>query len=133
MQIAQHDPARFAAGAPAFLTQDEESSGVIDASDVLGKGWFLFDTHTHFANGTELVEGGQLRRSTSRRDRSTSCSSKRPRESRRFPLPRAPPARTAPGPEARHARDWSCGRHAHVAAARRPSLSDNRRFCLIVT
>ncbi|HWT86630.1 MAG TPA: hypothetical protein VN177_12705, partial [Myxococcales bacterium] len=27
-QIAQHDPQRFISGAPAFLTQDEESSGV---------------------------------------------------------------------------------------------------------
>ena len=60
VQIAQHDPARFAVGAPSFLTQDEESSGVIDASEILGKGWYLFDTQAHFPNGTELVEGGQL-------------------------------------------------------------------------
>jgi hypothetical protein len=60
VQISQHDPARFAVGSPGFLTQDEESSGVVDASDVLGKGWYLFDTQAHFANGTELVEGGQL-------------------------------------------------------------------------
>ena len=59
-QITQHDPARFAVGASAFLTQDEESSGVIDASQILGKGWYLFDTQAHFPNGTELVEGGQL-------------------------------------------------------------------------
>ena len=44
----------------SFLTQDEESSGVIDASEILGKGWYLFDTQAHFPNGTELVEGGQL-------------------------------------------------------------------------
>ena len=31
VQIAQHDPARFAAGAPWLAAQDEESSGVIDA------------------------------------------------------------------------------------------------------
>jgi Bacterial protein of unknown function (DUF839) len=60
VQIGQHDPARFVSGASGFLTQDEESSGVIDASEVLGKGWFIFDTQAHFANGPELVEGGQL-------------------------------------------------------------------------
>ena len=29
--IAQHNPALFTMGAPGFLTQDEESSGIIDA------------------------------------------------------------------------------------------------------
>jgi hypothetical protein len=28
---------------PAFLTQDEESSGIIDAEEILGRGWFLLD------------------------------------------------------------------------------------------
>jgi hypothetical protein len=60
VQIARHDPDRFLSGSPGFLTQDEESSGVIDASDILGKGWFIFDTQAHYPNGTELVEGGQL-------------------------------------------------------------------------
>jgi len=46
----------------AFITQDEESSGIIDASDVLGDGWFLVDVQAHLvnANDPELVEGGQL-------------------------------------------------------------------------
>jgi hypothetical protein len=60
VQIAQHDPTRFGVGGSAFITRDEESSGVIDASGVLGKGWYLFDVQAHFANGAELVEGGQL-------------------------------------------------------------------------
>jgi hypothetical protein len=30
-------------GTPNFLTQDEESSGIIDAALVLGPGWYLFD------------------------------------------------------------------------------------------
>ena len=47
-------------GAPSFLTQDEESSGVIDVSNILGQGWYLFDVQAHYANGAELVEGGQL-------------------------------------------------------------------------
>jgi hypothetical protein len=58
--IAQHDPARFLAGGANFLTQDEESSGVIDASGILGEGWFLLDVQAHYAIGGELVEGGQL-------------------------------------------------------------------------
>ncbi|QSV63886.1 MAG: hypothetical protein HEQ26_15135 [Dolichospermum sp. DL01] len=59
-QIAQHDPARFVSGAATFLTQDEESSGIIDAQDILGPGWFLLDTQAHYGIGGELVEGGQL-------------------------------------------------------------------------
>lgn len=58
--IAQHDPARFAPGGAAFLTRDEESSGIIDASDVLGRGWFLLDCQAHYATDAETVEGGQL-------------------------------------------------------------------------
>jgi len=58
--IAQHDPARLAPGAPNFLTRDEESSGVIDMSDILGEGWFLLDVQAHYPTDAELVEGGQL-------------------------------------------------------------------------
>ena len=58
--LAQHDPARFLPGSADFLTIDEEASGIIDASDILGPGWFLLDVQAHYANGLELVEGGQL-------------------------------------------------------------------------
>lgn len=59
--VAQHDPDRFASGAANFLTQDEESSGIIDASDVLGTNWFLLVVQAHYnAGDPELVEGGQL-------------------------------------------------------------------------
>lgn len=58
--IAQHDANRFAAGAANFLTVDEEASGIIDAKDILGDGWFLLDTQAHFGIAGELVEGGQL-------------------------------------------------------------------------
>ena len=59
--IAQHDPDRFAPGAPNFLTIDEESSGVIPMDDILGEGWYLLDVQAHYnAGDTELVEGGQL-------------------------------------------------------------------------
>jgi len=58
--LAQHDPARFLAGAPGFLTVDEESSGVISLDDILGTGWYLMDVQAHYAIPGELVEGGQL-------------------------------------------------------------------------
>jgi hypothetical protein len=59
-EIAKHDPGRFLSGAPSFLTLDEESSGVVDVSDILGEGWFLLDVQAHYPSDTELVEGGQL-------------------------------------------------------------------------
>jgi hypothetical protein len=73
-QIAQHDPRFFDpayVGADKnFLTQDEESSGVIDLSAILGPGHYLADVQAHypinganphgFDNPDELVEGGQL-------------------------------------------------------------------------
>jgi serralysin len=70
--LAQHDPARFtnpsgplATPAPGSTTgfgQDEESSGIVDVTDMLGgdKLAFLLDTQAHYTIGGELVEGGQL-------------------------------------------------------------------------
>lgn len=58
--IAQHDPDRFGAVAEDTLTIDEESSGIIDASDILGPGWFIGTVQAHYAIAGELVEGGQL-------------------------------------------------------------------------
>ena len=57
--VMQHNPFYFAPGAPQFLTKDEESSGVIDASAILGPGWFLIDVQAHYALDAELFEGGQ--------------------------------------------------------------------------
>ncbi len=69
-ELAHHDPARFnpdlngpGIPGPSFLTQDEEASGVIDVSHILGnaeQNVYLIDTQAHFATGGELVEGGQL-------------------------------------------------------------------------
>ena len=61
-QIAQHDPSRFITGGSRFITQDEEASGVIDAQDILGAGWFLTVDQVHSSTGvpTDVVEGGQL-------------------------------------------------------------------------
>jgi hypothetical protein len=62
-QLAEHDPARFSGLTPPF-TQDEESSGVIDVTDILGspgKQVFLLDIQAHYPFGDpEIVEGGQL-------------------------------------------------------------------------
>src|SRR5262249_34615222 len=73
VQLAKHDPARFgdiSVAATAPFNQDEETSGVIDVSAILGPGTYLLDDQAHylinasnpngFANPNELVEGGQL-------------------------------------------------------------------------
>jgi secreted PhoX family phosphatase len=59
--VATFDPALFSPGAPGLITIDEESSGIIDAREVLGEGWFLFDAQVHKTNpDPTLVEFGQL-------------------------------------------------------------------------
>ncbi len=58
--IAEVDPSRFQLGEASFLTKDEETSGIIDASRILGPGWFVGTVQAHYAIGGELVEGGQL-------------------------------------------------------------------------
>jgi hypothetical protein len=64
IEVAHHNPKFFdptILNNSDFITQDEESSGLIDAEDILGKGWFLFDVQVHKAStDPELVEGGQL-------------------------------------------------------------------------
>jgi hypothetical protein len=64
VQIAESDRARFISGAAGFLTQDEESSGIIDITSILGrndgKRYFLADMQAHYSISGELVEGGQL-------------------------------------------------------------------------
>src|SRR5882724_575972 len=64
VEVAHHNPAFFdptQSGTPAFITQDEESSGIIDAAHILGPGWFLLDVQAHkLSTDPELVEGGQL-------------------------------------------------------------------------
>jgi hypothetical protein len=64
--VAQHDRAFFdplLSYQKYFQTQDEESSGIIDASSVLGAGWFLLVVQSHNVISTtdpDLVEDGQL-------------------------------------------------------------------------
>ncbi len=59
-RIAEHNRDLFAVGAKNFITQDEESSGVIPAP-FLGAGKYLIDVQNHKGStDPELVEGGQL-------------------------------------------------------------------------
>jgi hypothetical protein len=57
-RVAHHDAALFSGPNP--LTLDEESSGIIDASEILGEGWFLLDVQVPSNIIPELVAGGQL-------------------------------------------------------------------------
>jgi hypothetical protein len=63
-EIAIHDTNRFTTGMPGFMTINEESSGIVDISDMIGDGnkYYLFDVQNHLAiSGTDgLVEHGQL-------------------------------------------------------------------------
>jgi hypothetical protein len=61
--IMQSDTARFGApGVPATapFNIDEENSGVFDARDTLGLGWFVGNMQAHYAIANPIVEGGQL-------------------------------------------------------------------------
>ena len=69
VELAAHDPARFLSGGADFMTEDEESSGVVDISfvvngvpgyDVSKYRYYLLVTQAHKAIPGELVEGGQL-------------------------------------------------------------------------
>lgn len=58
--VNDHDSTRFKVPGPSFLTQDEESSGIIDLQGIKGAGWFLeYDQH-HYGLPNPMVEGGQL-------------------------------------------------------------------------
>jgi hypothetical protein len=68
-EIAAHDPARFTKNGAHFLTEDEESSGIIEVTALLaqantrfadGRRYFLLNVQAHYATTPELVEGGQL-------------------------------------------------------------------------
>lgn len=63
-EIFHADPARFGdIGLTGSLTLDEESSGIIDISDIINDGgrYLLFDVQNHArSSDPELVEGGQL-------------------------------------------------------------------------
>ena len=62
-KVASFDPAQFTPGAPGFITQDEESSGIIPVP-FLGKDAYLLDAQVHAPyagdNAAAVVEMGQL-------------------------------------------------------------------------
>ncbi|MFM6984381.1 MAG: choice-of-anchor D domain-containing protein, partial [Chitinophagaceae bacterium] len=58
--VGEHDQTRFTAGSSNFLTQDEESSGIIDMQKILGPGMYILYDQAHYAQAGEVVEGGQL-------------------------------------------------------------------------
>lgn len=60
LALTEADPVRFVSGGGAFLTQDEEVSGIFDASSLIGPGWFVFNTQAHYSIPGALVEGGQI-------------------------------------------------------------------------
>lgn len=63
-ELGRFDGALFTNGLPGFLTQDEESSGVIDVTDLLGGAGtraYLVDAQVHASSGNPAtVEKGQL-------------------------------------------------------------------------
>lgn len=67
-QILKSDPNRFEPGAPGFLTQDEESSGIVEITDLVrharwfddDRRYYLADIQSHRALPVPLVEDGQL-------------------------------------------------------------------------
>jgi hypothetical protein len=63
VQVLVHNPKFFKTGGASFQTVDEESSGVVDATNVLGLGWYLLAVQNHKnlrATDPELAEGGQI-------------------------------------------------------------------------
>jgi hypothetical protein len=60
-EIGVPDATRFRSGAPRFLTQDEETSGIFDARELLGAGWHIQCIQAHYGiSANDLVEGGQI-------------------------------------------------------------------------
>ena len=66
-EIAAHNPSSFSKGSAGFLTEDEESSRVIEVTDLLvkastryadGRRYFLLNVQAHYAMTPEWVEGG---------------------------------------------------------------------------
>jgi hypothetical protein len=68
-KLAEHDPSRFLVGSSQFLTEDEESSGIIEVTDLVAgtpgydvetSRYFVVDVQAHYALPGELVQDGQL-------------------------------------------------------------------------
>ena len=74
-ELAHHDPSRFLSGGANFLTQDEESSGIIDVSHILGNAGenvYLADIQAHYLDLGRTGSGRSTRADPSV-SRVTSC------------------------------------------------------------
>jgi hypothetical protein len=60
VELGAHDATRFLTGGANFLTQDEETSGIIDVQEILGAGMFLLVDQAHYPIAGDAVEGGQF-------------------------------------------------------------------------
>ena len=61
LELARHSANLFLSSSAGYIgTQDEETSGVIDVSKILGPGSYLMSDQVHKSADTELVESGQL-------------------------------------------------------------------------
>lgn len=58
--IGISDSTRYLLGGSNFVTQDEETSGIISAEQFMGSGWFFLNMKGHYGIPGELTEGGQL-------------------------------------------------------------------------
>jgi serralysin len=63
-EVAQHDPELFQpdVNVSRFITDGDDSAGMIDAQHIFGQGWFLLDAQNHRPHDSdpERVQGGQL-------------------------------------------------------------------------
>jgi secreted PhoX family phosphatase len=75
VQVAVHDPERFTPGLPGFVTADEESSGIIPRRSSAGGGICSTSRRTTTSRAS-WCRVGSCSRCTSRRGKSTSCSSR---------------------------------------------------------
>ena len=62
-EIARHNPKYFDidAGSADFLTSNEESSGIVQAFDSVGQGWYLLNVQAHAKHeDSDIVQHGQF-------------------------------------------------------------------------
>ncbi len=55
-EVATHNALYFDPQSEAFLSQDDESTGIIDASEILGDGWYLLVSRAHIPGGHILAQ-----------------------------------------------------------------------------
>lgn len=71
--VGQFDPTMFVKGGSQFITEDEESSGIIDATPLMAKAgdtnsYFFFNAQVHTPTGAVAARPDLINRSASRKD-----------------------------------------------------------------